>query len=652
MNWPEDSMGGARRQVPTESWYSSAPKHQPVVHDQFEPSDSEDEGEPRFTKNTNANQMESTNSNNAYAELNCEESDKYLWGYQALYQQFAADPTRDSIRHIARPKLMLVSSEYTNADRERLRPQLDSLISGGFIRKFNHKKTQDPRDVQDVITDFMIEVFKHTKLQLTENGGYTPKCPVSFVLTVPVIWSQRSSRVLQYAVEAAIGATGFGTLDHGGVDNLFIINEPEAAAAFLLGKSNDMLAGETLVVLDCGGGTVDCVTYTITNSYPLRLKTERSTLLTTAYQGDNCGASYLNDNFEKYLLKRLAHETYLEQDGESLEEVVKRLVPSFEDRDKRRQDVIIGRPYNTIYIKGLRSNREKRFKNQHIELNRYDYNEIFMPLLRRVGQVLRGQIEMASYKGKDVKKVCLIGGFGACPSLRSYLRSFLKDTVIELKLPQDIVLETTSDQKSLTAVSSGAVLRAPNKDGGPERKAFCSYGFLQVQIYEPDFEGHIAAESWIDPFDQKQYVEVIFYFMLKGEKIDSVQRYDPITIAHAFAIDREKLRCEEVLYVSDLPTKNNFPTDNPHNKGAYEAGRIVIDFTFLRDEGKIHPIRAKQDEDGNTIGQDYYEVTYDLVVIVEGRNLKYEAIYPPGGKGTVRMVKQISIAAAFLPGTE
>ena len=35
-----------------------------------------------------------------------------------------------------------------------------------------------------------------------------------------------------------------------------------------------MQAGETFVVLDCGGGTVDAVAYTVTNSYPLRLKRE------------------------------------------------------------------------------------------------------------------------------------------------------------------------------------------------------------------------------------------------------------------------------------------------------------------------------------------------------------------------------------------
>lgn len=115
--------------------------------------------------------------------------------------------------------------------------------------------------------------------------------------------------------------------------------------------------------------------------------------------------------------------------------------------------------------------------------------------------------------------------------------------------------------------------------------AFCNYGFLQVQKYEPNFEGHQAAESWIDPFDKKKYVEVIYYFMLKvihqhrmfdsrtflnhmqGDKIDSVQRYDPITVSHVFPVDRDRLRCEEVLYVSDFDPEPDFPLDHPHNKG-------------------------------------------------------------------------------------
>lgn len=67
----------------------------------------------------------------------------------------------------------------------------------------------------------------------------------------------------------------------------------------------------------------------------------------------------------------------------------------------------------------------------------------------------------------------------------------------------------------MTAVSSGAVLRALNKSDGPERKARCSYGFMTIQPYEADFEGHKNADIEVDPFDGKEYVRVINYFMLK-----------------------------------------------------------------------------------------------------------------------------------------
>jgi hypothetical protein len=74
--------------------------------------------------------------------------------------------------------------------------------------------------------------------------------------------------------------------------------------------------------------------------------------------------------------------------------------------------------------------------------------------------------------------------------------------------------------------------------------------------------------------------------------------------------------------------------------------------TSLRERGTILPTFPTPDEDGITRGKIHYEVTYDLVPIVEGRNLRYEARYPAdAGAGAVQKVGQISIAAAFLPGT-
>lgn len=81
--------------------------------------------------------------------------------------------------------------------------------------------------------------------------------------------------------------------------------------------------------------------------------------------------------------------------------------------------------------------------------------------------------------------------------------------------------------------------------------------------------------------------------------------------------------------------------------GAEIAGSIVADMTFLRTEGRIQPIAP---EDGEP-GKKHYKVEFDLVMIVDGRNLRYEARYPMGEEGQVQKKGQTCIAAAFVPGT-
>jgi hypothetical protein len=77
------------------------------------------------------------------------------------------------------------------------------------------------------------------------------------------------------------------------------------------------------------------------------------------------------------------------------------------------------------------------------------------------------------------------------------------------------------------------------------------------------------------------------------------------------------------------------------------TGKILTDMTWLRDQKLIKPV---QPEDGYG-GKKHYRVEYELVAIVEGHNLRYEARYPAGGGGEVQKAKQVSIAAAFKPGT-
>jgi len=158
--------------------------------------------------------------------MDSDDSKEFLWGYSVSYQRYNAHTTRNSMRRIKHAKLMLVQTPYTKDERTELRRKVNHLINRKIIRKYGKRSEPDVRDVRDLITDFLIKVFRHTKEQLTIYEDFSDQSSVEFVISVPTIWSSEGSRVLQVCVETAIDATGLGRLKDGSVDNLFIIPEP------------------------------------------------------------------------------------------------------------------------------------------------------------------------------------------------------------------------------------------------------------------------------------------------------------------------------------------------------------------------------------------------------------------------------------------
>jgi len=153
----------------------------------------------------------------------------------------------------------------------------------------------------------------------------------------------------------------------------------------------------------------------------------------------------------------------------------------------------------------------------------------------------------------------------------------------------------------------------------------------------------------VDEVDGERYVDTIEWFMIKGTSIRSKHEFPPIRCCHTLAMNKEAFNCEELVYVSDTATESHYPLDDGRNRDAQIAGRIEIDMSFLI-TGKI--IKPERPEKGKQ-GVPHYKVEFDLVPIVEGRSLRYEARYPPGAgkKGKVLKFGQISLAAAFRPGT-
>ena len=131
--------------------------------------------------------------------------------------------------------------------------------------------------------------------------------PKEFVITVPGNWPHSSQ---QKTRDCAIQA-GFGE-----ASKLQIVSEPEAAAIFALEALHPtgLQIGDTFVLCDCGGGTVDLISYRIAALKPILKVTEA-----VPGTGDICGSTIIDRYFEKFLREKFADD---EQFAEFEEEIV------------------------------------------------------------------------------------------------------------------------------------------------------------------------------------------------------------------------------------------------------------------------------------------------------------------------------------------
>lgn len=115
----------------------------------------------------------------------------------------------------------------------------------------------------------------------------------SVKITVPAVWSDLAQAKTRACAEKAGMGTGSA---------LHIISEPEAAAMYALNimDPHNVEVGDTFVLCDAGGGTVDLISYTVSALKPILEIIEAS-----PGSGSLCGSSFLNRIFEQCLRKKL-----------------------------------------------------------------------------------------------------------------------------------------------------------------------------------------------------------------------------------------------------------------------------------------------------------------------------------------------------------
>ncbi|KOS22602.1 Heat shock 70 kDa protein 12A [Escovopsis weberi] len=195
--------------------------------------------------------------------------------------------------------------------------------------------------------------------------------PLEFVVTVPAIWTESANQRTKRACERALERAQIAGPVH-------LVSEPEAAAIFALHglDTHGLKVGDTMVVVDAGGGTVDLISYTVTALKPILEVKEAA-----PGSGALCGSVFVNAGFHEFFKSKLGKAEGFD------DEVLADAMESFE--------------------------------------------RIFKPVVDQVIELVKVQIKQSNV---PIKALLLVGGFGASAYLRERIRDAI-DNSIEILQP-------------------------------------------------------------------------------------------------------------------------------------------------------------------------------------------------------------------------
>jgi len=91
----------------------------------------------------------------------------------------------------------------------------------------------------DIISDYLTQLFTQTRNELQKTPNFHDNIPIEFVLSIPAVWPSKACRIMQMAMATAAERSGLGHWENESRGGLFIVSEPESAAACVLAEHGD-----------------------------------------------------------------------------------------------------------------------------------------------------------------------------------------------------------------------------------------------------------------------------------------------------------------------------------------------------------------------------------------------------------------------------
>ncbi|KAG6041415.1 hypothetical protein E4U41_004513 [Claviceps citrina] len=484
--------------------------------------------------------------------------EKDEWGY-------VVKPGGDSLRWF---KLLLLLDEK---DVDPVTYNCAELKEARRVRDASGKSAVE------IVSKYLQLLWNHAinNIEIAFDGDSMAKCRFDVVMTLPAIWPPYAQQRMKQAAEMA------GILEQRpcGTTLLRFVSEPEAAALSTLGdqaNKSTVKVDDTFVICDAGGGTVDLISYRVSEKSPFTLK--------ECVKGDGglCGGIFLDKSFLELVEKKVGPSWRKVSKNEELEF----MNDKWEHGIKRQ---FRGTPRTwRVDTPGAVTRPGLQKRARGIDLETSEILTVFDPIIRQY--------------------VILVGGFGR----NSYLRDCLARTV-------DAGTKVLQSQgtKPWVAICRGAVLygitllRLPRSGSVKveSRVSRMSYGIIVQELFNR--RKHLVEDKYFDCLDDKWKARrQMSWFLKQGQKLSAKTR---IWKSFHYAQDEPLGIVTEEFYVSashEPPTRQ----DDSVTQLCSVTWNKVAPFESL-------PVHY------NAAGKEYRKLEFDIEMTCDGTSIHFTIYY-------------------------
>ncbi|KAJ5099054.1 hypothetical protein N7532_006055 [Penicillium argentinense] len=494
------------------------------------------------------------------------------WGYQA-------DHIEEAVRGF---KLLLDTSKVF-----RFTP---TLQSGQTIQRMEKKPVE-------VAGDYLKIIVTHAKDVLGRRGvsSLLRTMHLQYILTVPAVWSDKAKDLTMEAARYA----GIPMAD------LFLLSEPEAAAVHTIRtiQPNSISKGDCFIVCDAGGGTVDLITYRITQTEAIRMEE------VTVGTGEICGSFMLDELFQEFLVEAIGERAYNKMPAANKRQIMERwrtdVKHAYSGPEDANDYVDTG---HMIPVPGVPDVPGKNIMNGMLHMENWDVQEIFDPVMTKIEDLIAGQEKNVIESGMTTKAIILVGGLGASQYLYKRLESRFQG--IEIMQPLN----------AWSAVVRGAVYRGFEGNQVTNRKARCHYGTRFQTLYDSSVHQPYQ-KVWCHHEERYMAEDNMCWYICKGDAISEerpikMSWYRAVPLHHSFVFKDHLWFCVS----EDAPARCGDNTS------------MLCD--LLADLSNVP--KEVFDLCTNSKGEAYYRVDYDLVLTPLSASLLLDLQINSVSYGTVR----------------